>query len=131
MARTIFHIVLGTLMWVVFGYYWYLVVQQPVTQHTKNALTIVGIIIAVITVFDGFWIVHNIRVAKKGQRRTRMAPSPPPAEDYLGRPYVMPGDELVHAARYVEVHVIEVEEDDRRVIEQKLLRVPELRPESR
>ncbi len=131
MARTVFHIVLGALMWVVFGYYWYLVVQQPVTEHTKNALAIVGIIIAAITVFDFFWILHNIRVSKNGKRRTRMTASPLPAEDYLGRPYVTPGDELVLAARYVEVHVIEIAEDDERVVEQKLLRVPELGPETR
>lgn len=131
MARTFFHIVLGTLMWVVFGYYWYLVMQQPVTQHTKNALAIVGIIVAVITVFDFFWILHNIRISRNGTRRTRMTATPPPAEDYLGRAYVTPGDELLHAARYVEVHVIEVVEDDQRVVEQKLLRVPELGPETR
>ncbi|HEU4930369.1 MAG TPA: hypothetical protein VFU38_11115 [Candidatus Krumholzibacteria bacterium] len=131
MARTIFHIVLGTLMWVVFGYYWYLVMQQPVTQHTKNALTIVAVIIAVITVFDAFWILHNIRLSKNGKRRTRMTAAPPPPEDFLGRSYVIPGDDLVRAARYVEVHVIEVEEDGRRMTEQKLLRVPELGPESR
>ena len=131
MARTIFHIVLGTLMWVVFGYYWYLVMQQPVTQHTKNALAIVGIIVAVITVFDGFWILHNIRVAKNGKRRTRMTATPAPADDYLGRAYVTPGDELLLAARYVEIHVIEVEDDDGRVTEQKLMRVPELGPETR
>lgn len=130
MARTIFHIVLGTLMWVVFGYYWYLVMQQPVTQHTKNALAIVGIIVAVITVFDGFWILHNIRVSKNGKRRTRMTATLPPPDDYLGRSYLTPGDDLVRAARYVEVHVIEVVEDDQRVIEQKLLRVPELGPET-
>jgi hypothetical protein len=129
MARTIFHIVLGTLMWVVFGYYWYLVMQQPVTQHTKNALAIVGVIVAVITVFDGFWILHNIRVSKNGKRRSRMTATPPPTDDYLGRSYVTPGDDLVRAARYIEVHVIEVVEDDQRVIEQKLLRVPELGPE--
>ena len=74
MARTFFHIVLGALMWVVFGYYWYLVVQQPVTEHTKNALAIVGIIIAAITLFDVFWILHNIRVSKNGKRRTRALP---------------------------------------------------------
>ena len=132
MARTFFHIVLGALMWVVFGYYWYLVVQQPVTEHTKNALAIVGIIIAAITLFDFFWILHNIRVSRNGKRRTRMTASPLPSEDYLGRPYVTPGgDELVLAARYVEVHVIEIAEDDERVVEQKLLRVPELGPETR
>ncbi len=129
MARTFFHIVLGSLMWVVFGYYWYLVVQQPVTEHTQRALTIVGLIIAVITVFDVFWILHNIRVARKGKRRVRGPAAAPPAEDFLGRSYVIPGDELVRAARYVEVHVIEVE-DKQRVVQQKLLRVPELEPES-
>ena len=128
MARTFFHIVLGSLMWVVFGYYWYLVMQQPVTEHTKRALTIVGLVIAVITVFDVFWIMHNIRVARKGKRRVRPTAAAPPAQDFLGRSYVIPGDELVRAARYVEVHVIEVE-DNQRVVQQKLLRVPELEPE--
>ena len=56
MIRTTFHIVLGSLLWVVFGYYWYLVMQQPVTDETKRALMIVGAIVAFITIVDALWI---------------------------------------------------------------------------
>src|SRR5262245_4731442 len=106
MIRTFFHIVLGSLLWVVFGYYWYLVMQQPVTDETKRALMIVGGIVAVITIFDAFWIFHNVRVARYGKRRTRQTVAEPPAEDFLGRTFIAQGDDAVHAANYIEVHVV-------------------------
>lgn len=129
MTRTILHILLGALLWVVFGYYWYLVMQQPVTDHTKRALTIVGGIVAVITVFDAFWIIHNIRIARFGQRRARRTAAEPPATDFLGRSFIAQSDEAVRAARYIEIHVVDIA-DDQNVVKHKLLRVSEWEPES-
>jgi hypothetical protein len=130
MTRTIFHIVLGTLLWVVFGYYWYLVMQQPVTDHTKRALIIVGSIVVFITLFDAFWILHNRRIAKYGKRRDRRTVAEPPAIDFLGRTVIAQSDDAVRAARYIEVHVVEINDGDQ-VVKNKLLRVSELEPEAR
>jgi hypothetical protein len=130
MTRTILHILLGALLWVVFGYYWYLVMQQPVTDQTKRTLMIVGSIVAVITIFDAFWILHNIRIARFGKRRTRQTAAEPPAADFLGRAIIAQSDEAVRAARYIEVHVVEIADADK-VVKHKLLRVSELGPEAR
>jgi hypothetical protein len=130
MARTIFHIVLGALLWVVFGYYWYLVVQQTVTPETKRALLIVGAIVVGITLFDVFWILHNVRIARYGKRRDRRTTAEPPSNDFLGRAFIAQSDDALRTARYIEVHVVEIA-DERDVVKHKLLRVSELEPEVR
>jgi hypothetical protein len=130
MARTIFHIVLGGLLWVVFGYYWYLVVQQTVTPETKRALIIVGAIVVGITLFDVFWIFHNVRIARYGKRRDRRTAAEPPANDFLGRSFIAQGDDALRTARYIEVHVVEIA-DETDTVKHKLLRVSELEPEAR
>jgi hypothetical protein len=126
MTRTILHILLGTLLWLVFGYYWYLVMQQPVTEQTQRALVIVGGLVAVITVFDVFWIFHNVRIARFGKRRTRRTAGEMPLTDFLGRTYIAQSDEAVRAASYIEVHVVEIA-DDESTVKHKLLRVSELK----
>lgn len=128
MTRTILHILLGTVLWVVFGYYWYLVMHQPVTGETKRALAIVGGIVAVITIFDAFWIIHNVRIARFGKRRNRQTAAEPPVMDFLGRTFIAQSDEAVRAARYIEVHVVEIA-DDKSAVKHKLLRVSEWSPE--
>ena len=40
--RTTLHIILGVLLWVVFIYYWYIVMKQPITDETRRALLVVG-----------------------------------------------------------------------------------------
>ena len=126
MTRTILHILLGAVLWLVFGYYWYLVMQQPVTDETKRALVIVGGIVAVITIFDAFWVVHNVRIARFGKRRTRKTAAEPPITDFLGRTFIAQSDEAVRSAPYIEVHVVEIA-DDKSVVKHKLLRISELK----
>jgi FtsZ-interacting cell division protein ZipA len=130
MIRTTFHILLGALLWLVFGYYWYLVMQQPVTDETKRALMIVGAIVAVITIFDALWIIHNIRIARFGKRRTRRTAAEPPVEDFLGRAFIAQSEEALRAARYIEVHVVEIA-DGENAVKHKLLRISEPEPETR
>ena len=130
MIRTTFHILLGALLWLVFGYYWYLVMQQPMTDETKRALIIVGSIVAVITIVDALWIIHNIRIARFGNRRTRQTTAEPPMEDFMGRAFIAQSEEVLRAARYIEVHVVEIA-DERNVVKHKLFRISELDPETR
>lgn len=129
MTRTILHILLGALLWIVFGYYWYLVVQQPVADHTKRALAIVGGIVAILTLFQAVWIFHNVRIARFGKRRARRTAAEPPTVDFLGRSFIS-AEDAVRAAAYVEIHVVEIS-DQERVVKHKLLRVSELESEAR
>ena len=130
MTRTILHILLGALLWIVFGYYWYLVVQQPVTDQTKRALAIVGSIVAVITISQAFWVLYNIRIARYGKRRDRRTLAEPPATDFLGRSFIAQSEDALRSARYIEIHVVDIE-DEKETIKHKLLRISELEPESR
>lgn len=129
MGRTILHIVLGVMLWVVFGYYWYIVMQRPVSAEMKHALLIVGIIVASITVFDFFWILHNVRIARRGRRRKRREGELAPANDFLGRSFVMQGDDLIRRARYIEVHVVEMEDTEKQGAGYKLFRVTDVIPD--
>ena len=49
MTRTNIHLVLGIVLWVVFAFYWHLVMQQPITDETRQALIVVSTLVAVIT----------------------------------------------------------------------------------
>jgi hypothetical protein len=118
---------MGLLLWVVFCFYWYLVMQQPITEETRRALIIVGSTVAVITVFDWFWIFHNVRLARRTRRRGRRADAPLPRTDFLGRTFTAQ-DEVLHRARYVEVYVVEMA-DERESAGHKLFRVNETVPE--
>jgi hypothetical protein len=120
--RTALHMLLGVLLWVVFAYYWHLVMKQPVTAETKRALVIVGSIVAAISLFDLIWIYHNIRIARRSQRRARRVAAPAPTRDFLGRRFVVQNEALLRRARYIEVYVLQMEDDDT-AGDQKLFRV--------
>jgi hypothetical protein len=127
MTRTIIHIVLGLVLWVVFCFYWHLVMQQPITDETKRALAIVGTLVAVITLFDWMWIFHNVRIARHSRRRERRATPRLPFTDFLGRTFTAQDDEL-HRARYIEVTIVEMA-DEKHSEGHKLFRVRDTVPE--
>jgi len=109
MGRNVLHIILGILLWVVFAYYWYLVVQRPITEHTQLALIIVGSLIAAISLFLTFWILHNRRIARRNNRRKeRWAGAAVPEKDFLGRPFVESNDDSLRRAGYIEVHLVDI-----------------------
>ena len=106
MARMVSHIILGVLLWVVFGYYWYLVVQRPITEHTRFALMAVGLVTLSITVFLVGWIFHNIRISRRLHRRkTRPEGTKVPDQDFLGRTIMMLEAPEITTANYIEVVV--------------------------
>lgn len=127
MTRTIIHIVLGLVLWVVFCFYWHLVMQQPITEETKRALAIVGTMVGVITVFDWVWVFHNVRIARRSRRRERRPTPRLPFTDFLGRTFTAQDDELLRA-RYVEVTIVEMA-DEKDSVGHKLFRVRDTVPE--
>jgi hypothetical protein len=127
MTRTIIHLLLGTVLWVVFAFYWHLVMQQPIADQTRHALIAVGSIVAAITIFDWFWIFHNVRIARRTRRLGRRAEAPLPRTDFLGRTF-MAQEELLHLARYIEVSIVEIS-DETASAGHKLFRVSDIVPE--
>jgi hypothetical protein len=129
MARTGFHIVLGILLWVVFGYYWYIVFQRPITPHTRLALIIVSAIVVSISLFLVCWIFHNRRIARRHlRRRTRTEVTKTPELDFLGRKFINIDDRQLKRAPYVEVHVIEMT-DKKECTGHKVYRIADTVPE--
>lgn len=103
--RHALHIVFSILLWILFGYYWYVVVaEREVSADTLDAMgvlagsTVLGLALTL------WWIAHNKRIASKG-RRTATLPSPvePFEKDTIGRPLVAPGIEVLQAARVVDI----------------------------
>ena len=119
------HILLGVLLWAVFGYYWFIVIQRPITPHTRLALTGVGSIVGSITLFLVLWVLHNIRIARHSNRRNiRMARIALPETDFLGREFIEHSEAQLQAAPYIEVHLVEVlNEDENNTVEHKLFRI--------
>jgi hypothetical protein len=117
---------MGVLLWIVFAFYWHLVMQQPISEQTERALVIVGTIVAVIILFDWFWIFHNVRIARNTRRLGRRTEPTAPRADFLGRTF-MSQDEMLHRARYVEVSIVEMA-DERESAGHKLFRVSDSVP---
>ena len=126
MTRNVLHIVMGLLLWVVFAFYWHIVMQQPISDQTERALVIVGTVVAVITIFDWFWIFHNVRIARRTRRRGRRPEPVSPKVDFLGRTF-MSQDDMLHRARYVEVFIVEMA-DEKESAGHKLFRVSDTVP---
>jgi hypothetical protein len=116
--------VLGILLWVVFGYYWHLVFQRPISQHTRFALVGVSAIVVVITLFLVYWVFHNRRIARRNQRRTRRVASVAgPDVDFLGRAIVSPRAGELARAPYVEVGVLDMDDGEGEVTGHKVFRI--------
>lgn len=123
MPRSIFHILLGILLWILFGYYWWLVVQRPITQHTHYALIAVGAITAGITLFLIGWVFHNTRIARRLKRRnSRVSGMPGVTVDFLGRRLVIADEGRLKQSGYIEVQVEERKEGND-VIREKFFRI--------
>ena len=128
MRRTHLHIALGILLWIVFGYYWHIVVQQPLSPHTRVALVAVGSIVGAIVVFLYLWVLYNMRIARQGRRKTRREVAVSPGTDFLGRTFIATSDEELRRAPYIEVHVVETEDGTGLSAEHKIFRVADTLP---
>jgi hypothetical protein len=70
-----------------------------------------------------------VRLGKRTRRRTRPAEIPAPSLDFLGRTFVAHNDAELRSARYIEVHVIQME-DEQSAAGHKLFRVTGEVPEA-
>lgn len=122
MHRSRLHILLGVLLWVVFGYYWYIVVRRPITAHTQLALLIVGSIVVSVTLIMFGWVLHNTRLSRRNRRFERSDAPPGPESDFLGRTFTATDGQQIKSAAYIEVHL--VESPDGESAGHKVFRVP-------
>jgi hypothetical protein len=102
--RNLLHYLISILLWILFGYYWYVVFQRQIGPDSIQPLGILFGITVLGLAITLWWIAHNKRIAARGKRKTLM---PPPAEpfefDTLNRPIIAPEMALLKTAGRVTV----------------------------
>ena len=106
MLRQVLHAIVAVLLWVVFGYYWWIVLRQPMNPDTQMALTILAILTLASILYITFWIFHNIRIHRTQHRRKeRRKVEIETGRDYLGRRIVIDDPYALLKSNYIEIEV--------------------------
>ncbi len=102
--RNFLHYLVSVLLWILFGYYWYVVVERQIGRDSLQPLLIlIGLTVLGLSI-TLWWIAHNKRIAAKGKRNTLMPPPDEPFEcDTLNRPIVAPAMTLLKTAAEITV----------------------------
>ncbi len=111
--RYTIQLVASILLWLVFGWYWYLVMQRQLGPTTLRAVGLLLLISLAGLAATLLWVAHNQRLAARNRRRG--APpgvAEPSVADHLGRPLAGPGPEALRAAKVV---VITIDDQGRKV----------------
>ena len=104
--RNFLHYLFSGLLWILFGYYWYVVVERQIGREHLQPLGILVGITALGLAITLWWIAHNKRIAAKGKRRNLMpAPAEPFDFDNLKRPITAPDMGLLKTAARVTIEV--------------------------
>ena len=91
--RNALHVIVSILMWILFGYYWYVVGRRQIDTTSLQAVGVLALITIVGIILTIWWIAHNRNLARRNRRQA--APPPVPetfTTDFLGRP--LSGDPL-------------------------------------
>ncbi len=112
--RHAFHLVASILMWILFGWYWYLVMQRQVSAGSLRAVGLLLLVSLLGLLGTMAWVAHNKRLAARNRRRG----SPPPVSealttDHIGRP--LAGTDAV-ALKSAKVVVVSVDAEGRKVL---------------
>jgi hypothetical protein len=119
----VFHGIIAALLWILYAYYWSIVGRRPLNPSTVVSLASLGVLAGLTMIILVVWIFHNIRIARKYQRRTVRPPAPRGAvKDYVGRWIVCDQPELLLTANYIEVDIKRTV-TDKRTVEEKIFRV--------
>ena len=105
--RHALHIVISILLWILFGYYWYVVVaQREVSVDTLHAMGVLVGSTALGLALTLWWVAHNRRIAARGRRKDTLPSPPEPFDtDYLGRPVEAPEIGDLKNARVIDVEL--------------------------
>ena len=104
--RNSLHYAVSFLLWILFGYYWYVVFERQISRESLQPLGILTGITVLGLAITLWWIAHNKRIAAKGKRKGLMPPPVEPFEfDNLNRPIVAPVMALLKTAARMTVSV--------------------------
>ena len=105
--RNVAHIIVSLGMWLLFGYYWYVVLGREIGASTIQALGILSVIIVCGLIATFWWVSHNMRLARRNRRLNPPSTQPETFEhDSLGRAIVAPDLARLRAARIVDVEIL-------------------------
>lgn len=102
--RQAWHWVASILMWILFGWYWYLVMQRQISPSSLRAVWLLAAISAVGLLVTLWWVAHNKRLASRN-RRQGAPPAVPETftTDHLGRPLAGAAPASLRSAKIVTV----------------------------
>lgn len=106
--RQALHVIASILMWILFSWYWYLVMQRQVSPTSLRAVGLLLLISAAGLVVTLWWVAHNKRLAARNRRQG----SPPSVSedvtvDHLGRPLAGAAVASLRGAKVVTISVDE------------------------
>ncbi|MBU2500948.1 hypothetical protein KJ682_06445 [bacterium] len=111
--RDFWHYLASILMWILFGYYWYVVSGRQISLAGFQALGVLSGIAGLGLIATLLWVRHNLNLAARNRRRERPAPGPEILDrDTLGRPVIGPD---LAALKKAPVIGISLDGDDRKV----------------
>lgn len=104
--RQAWHWIASILMWILFGWYWYLVMQRQVSSSSLRAVALLVALSAAGLLLTLAWVAHNKRLAARN-RRLGAPPTAPEerATDHLGRPLAGAAPATLRTARIVTVRL--------------------------
>ncbi|MCB1184050.1 hypothetical protein KDM41_11505 [bacterium] len=111
--RNVLHIVVSILMWLLFGYYWYVVGRRQIDLASLQSVAVLAGFTLVGIVLTLLWIAHNRKLARRNRRLA--APATPPeayAADHLGRERA--GDDLA-TLKAAPTVVVRLDDEGRKV----------------
>jgi hypothetical protein len=115
---------MAALLWILYAFYWSIVGQRPINPSTFTALASLGVLAGLTIVFLVVWIFHNLRIARRHQRRAKRPPGPRASvRDYLGRWIVCDDPAALATASYIEID-IRTTTTEKRSVEEKIFRTP-------
>jgi hypothetical protein len=104
--RQAWHWVASILMWIIFGWYWYLVMQRQVSPESLRAVALLAVMSACGLALTLWWVAHNKRLAARNRRLGAPEAAPETATtDHLGRPLAGTAPAALREARVVTVRV--------------------------
>jgi len=112
-VRDFLHYFFSILLWILFGYYWYVVSGHRLSLATFHALGILVLVSLLGLVLTLLWVRHNQNIARNNRRGSPAAPPDFPfTEDHLGRPISGPGLDVLRTAHVIS---IDLDEDGHKV----------------
>ncbi len=104
--RYAMHLAASILMWILFAWYWYLVMQRQISAGSLRAVGLLLLISLAGLLGTLAWVAHNKRLASRNRRQG----APPPVSevresDHLGRPLAGADAASLRAAKVVTVSV--------------------------